>query len=118
MALAVGDIGLAVIRQKLHGQVVLNTLHYRIVEFVAGSFNHSIASLAAGVALKFVPNLKAVQSNELAHEGVMAQKIRPLPPEMAVVNTVQNGTGSVAVSSLPTSMSLTITETNRFAGSK
>lgn len=118
MALAIGDIGQATIKQRLHGQTILNVLHYRISEFAPGSFGHTIQSLAAGVATKFVPAMKAVQSQELTHEGVIAQKIRPLPPELAVVNTAFNGTGSVGVGSLPSSMSLVITKRTRFAGRK
>lgn len=118
MALAVGDIGMAVIRQTLHGQTILNTLHYRIKEFAPATFGHTIFSLAAGVAAKFVPLMKAVQSVELVHDNVTAQKIRPLPPELAVATTVHAGGGTVASGSLPTSDCAVITKRTQFAGVK
>lgn len=109
--MAVGDIYQAVIKQKLHGQTVLNVLHFR-----ADTALNTAADLALQVATKIVTPMRVVQSAELSHEGVTAQKIWPLPPELAVLDLSELDPGAVAGDSLPTSVAVTVTKKTAFAG--
>lgn len=113
--MSVGDIYRVTLSQTLHAQQVLNTLYYR--ETVNGGASPATA-LALRVAQVVVPPLKAVQSNELSHLEVLAQKIWPQPVALPASDISAAGAGGVASSSLPTSNAVVITKTTLFAGRK
>lgn len=113
-----GDIWLATIRQQLHGQLILNTFHYRVSATPVPGVGQDAASVALVIGNKLVPAMKLAQSQELTHESVTAQKVFPKPVELAGVSTGNAGPGSIAGDSLPTSMSCVITKITRFAGRK
>jgi hypothetical protein len=112
--MAIGEFYQVIIEQQLHAQTVLNVLYY---EQIAGIDGHE-SLLAQGIRLDVLPSMKAVQSNELTHVAVYAQKIWPLPPKVAFRDATAAGPGGVAQNSLPTSMAVTITKKTAFAGRK
>lgn len=115
--MAVNDIFRVNVIQSLHGQTIINTLHYRQSTADADEANNA-SGLANLVATNLVPVMKALQSAELSHTGVTAQKIWPLPVKVGFLNTTGAGPGGVAGDSLPTSVAVVISKTTQFAGRK
>jgi len=114
----VGDIFRVSIMQRLHGQRLINTLHYRLKVDDPAGFGPLGGVLADRIRSQILPEMKACQSAELTHEGIIVQKIWPLPPQVPKLNTVDNGPGTPVSSSLPTSVAVVITKMTDFAGRK
>lgn len=115
--MAIGDVFRVAISQRLHGQLIVNTLFYRC-SVSDGTDSNDATKLLASINAAIIPAFKACQSAELAHEFVVVQKIWPAPVQMAVFDSVGAGAGSVAGSSLPTSVAVVLTKTTAFAGPK
>lgn len=114
--MAVNDIYQLTIVQSLHGQKILNVLHYKATQ--APSSGTYEAALIQAFGVIAIPSLKAFQSEELNHEALAVQKIWPLPPTHATLDTTYSGPGLIPGDSLPTSVTSVITKVTAFAGRK
>lgn len=110
--MAVGDIYQVVIDQTLHGQSILNVLHFKQDASAAAPET----ALSTACRTKFIGLLKGVQSTELTHNHLLVQRISPRPPLVPVVDALGAGAGTVAGGSLPTSVTVNITKVTEFAG--
>lgn len=115
--MAVEDIYRVGIEQTLHGQLVLNVLHFR-ERSTDAAITDLAGALAGRVAAVVVPPMKAAQSNELNHTRIWAQRIKPTPPLIPSVVVGHAGAGSFPSNSLPTSVSVVVTKRSTFAGVK
>jgi len=113
--MAVNDVYSVVLRQRMHGQTILNVLHYR--EVVTGTGPAGL-NLAQDIATVIIPLMKPLQSSDLVHESVVVQKIYPLPPSNPITNVTAAGPGTDIGNALPTSVALVITKRTNFAGRK
>jgi len=113
--MAIGDIYKVVMEGRLHGQTILNTLHYAVS--IAGAGNEPSA-LTGLVETEIVVPLKIFWSMEYEYRRTVAQKINPLPVAAAYASNALAGFGGVAEDSLPTSVAATITKKTALAGQK
>jgi len=111
--MAVNDVLALTVIGSLHGQTVINTMHYVQVE---GVITVGEPLLVAAWIAHCMPDWKAVHSVEYSIEGVMAQRILPVPPSVPFLTTTANGPGTVAGDSLPSSVAVTLTKRTVFAG--
>lgn len=113
--MAVNDVYQVTMRGSLHGQLILNTFHYRVTAVGAGD-----ATTALLTAFKAGPwtQIKAALADEFSFDGNMAQRIRPLPPLVGVDDFTAVGAGNVPGGSLPTSMAVVISKKTALAGRK
>jgi hypothetical protein len=113
--MAVNDIYQLTVKQRMHGQLVLNVLFYK--ETVSGS-GDAAANLATAFINTIMATWKTMQSNEISHEAVITQKVFPQPPLVPHINTSSAGPGTVSQNALPTSMAAVLTKRTQFAGPK
>jgi hypothetical protein len=111
--MAVNDTFSVVLRGRLHGQTILQVLHYR--ETTAGVGNAAVA-LATAIDGTIPSKLKDALSNEWEHLDVTAQKIHPLPVLTPATVATAAGPGLNAVPSTPSSVAAVITKRTPFAG--
>jgi len=110
--MAIGDIYAIQIVQEYQSSVMLNVLHYETT--VQGSGD--VASLASEIVSNVIPALKALQTNELEHTFVVAQKIWPLPVNLAHATSTGAGVGGIATAGSPAEVAAVITKETALAG--
>lgn len=74
-------------------QIGVNTVHYRVSAVGGGGATDQIAVNAIDVAL--APRMKACLSAQAKYRGCSLQRIRPLPVNVPVLATVNDGPGTV-----------------------
>lgn len=97
---------------SLHGQTIMNVLHYNVITLGA----NPDASMAPAWLTANKAKWLACHSNEYTMESILVQKIHPAPTSLAVQTAVAAGVGTVAQNSLPTSVAAVLTKTTLFAG--
>lgn len=111
--MAVGDLYQLTIMGRLHGQRILNVLHYGVS--VAGPTN-PIEDLVTQWRADCETHWLACHSNEYTLDGYLSQKIRPLPITASYEEAPLALAGSSGNNSLPTSMAVVLTKRTDLAG--
>lgn len=114
--MAVGDILQVTFKGFLHGQTILNTLHW--YEEASGVGNPG-NTLASNMDTRWTANIVTRLSNEFTHDETQAQRIFPRPPLVpSIAGPITPIPGGIAFNSLPTQNSAIITKRSPFAGVK
>jgi len=111
--MAVNDIYRVVMTGQLHGQTILQTLHYRVD---ANSGPNDQAQLASRADAVIGLALKQNLSDEYAYQSATVQRIYPGIPTYPVVVGTTAGAGAVNTPSLPTEVCAVFTKITGFAG--
>lgn len=111
--MAIGDIYQVTVKALLHGQTILNVLHYLREDAGAGNGSEDLVT-------QFRANVEASWrdccSNELVITGYLGQRIRPVPITSAYEVSGLALAGTVVQNSLPTSVAAVITKRTANAG--
>jgi len=110
--MAVGDLYRCTIQYLLHGQQVMNVIHYRSDTAMAGNGQAALATKVDA----FMPTVLAELSQEILYQRVVVQKFFPFPPLPPTVNSTNAGLGDIVQDSLPVHVCATITTRTQFAG--
>lgn len=111
--MAISDIYQLTIVGQLHGQTILNVLHY---QQSGGSALNTSQELVTEWRAFCEAHWLACCSNEYKIVGYICQRIRPLPVMAAYESGALNLSGTVAQNSLPTSMAAVLTKRTDIAG--
>jgi len=109
---SVNDILRVTIEFLIHGQRVMNTLHYKITGTGAGDSQ----VVLAGILDTAMPTVLEALSNEVLYVRTVVQHMLPLPPRPPAVNSDNAGLGDIASQPLPVHVAATITTRTEFAG--
>jgi len=113
--MAVNDIHQVTLKQDLHGQVILNTLHFRVSTVGTGSADLALANYFDSVV---VASWQTVMSDEWHYSSTQSQKIHPLPPLLPTIVQANPSDGDIASPSFPTVVAATITKRTANAGTR
>jgi hypothetical protein len=111
--MAINDIYQLTVAQKLHGQVLLTTAHFRVSTIGTGNAALQMATYFSSTHL---PVWKAALTTAWSVTEVFTQKLFPLPPELPNMVNSGAGNGTITEASVPTTVAATITKRTVFAG--
>lgn len=95
-------------------QIAINVFHYRV--FQVGATAATMAQLVELASLQFGPLYKALMTAQATFQGIVGQRIHPLPPDEPVLSSAGAGAGTVAGDPLPLQTTGMITKKTGFAG--
>lgn len=111
--MAVNDIFQINMIGQLHGQATVNTFHYRVsVQGTGDAEPVLLPAFHTAVGAK----VKIACSNEWSLVRTTVQKIRPLPPRLALETVAGAGPGALFQESMPTSIAVVVSKRTILAG--